>query len=350
MIKENDFFKKMSREPEQPKQPEKPEEMEEDDELEENYKMVEKLIKKISTESARKNIKNSPDNKELTYLKENEKFIIERITSTESPDIEGMIEMTKGFDPREVEPMDSILEGITLDEHRYLIAKNEKGEVASYVQGSYLDIMPESGEIEESEEAVLFFGYCLTKDKFRRKRLLSELVKNILISFLEKARAQGQELKGIIVEAYDKAQPLFNSLGLRRVYFKNEEGKIEEVPYSFPPMDWDRQAGKPIDPVTGKIGEGDPKSYGAPEHLMVKLFDGRKKFDTEELLAMVSSIYEENHILYEREGEVIPQEAKELNRSIVDSFKNDLEEALKRAKNGELLLLSKEEYEKIIKK
>ena len=130
------------------------------------------------------------------------------------------------------------------------------------------------------------------------------------------------------------------------MYFEDKDGNFKEVPYICPPIQWDEKTGQPLDPETEEIGDKDIKDYSAPEHLMIRLVNGKDEMNVQELMPMIQSIYRDNYTLYNDLGEEYPtSEAIEYTRAAVNEFQKELEGVLSEAKDGKLLLLSAKERE-----
>ena len=307
---------------------------------------MQKIISSLGEESRYKRevVSNSD---ETIISPEGEKFSVGRIKDSSSQDVDKLFKFMERFNPEECDTADIIRDAIEnpTDAYAYYIVKDKEGAVIAHTQGSYLEMETSTNKNNE-EEAILFMGYTVTDKEYARKGLALECNRGVFKYAAEKAETKDQVLKAVVVEAVDASEPLANRLGMKRIYFEDNDGNIQEVPYICPPIQWDERSGKPLDPETGKIGDKDIKEYSAPEHLMVRMIDGRQEIAASELLAMIDPVYTDNYTLYRNEGEKYPtNKAIEYSRKAVKGFRDELEEALKSAKDGKIILLDAKERE-----
>ncbi len=291
------------------------------------------------------------DLKEQIVSPEGENFLIEHVKDAESPDVKKIFKFMEKFNPEECDTIEIIQDAIEnpTDAYAYHIIKDEKGKVIAHSESSYLEIPPEN-QGDKPKEAVLFIGCNIVDDKHQRKGLGTEICQTFFETGAKKAKNHEQSLKGIIGEAVETSEKFWNQVGMKRMYFEDGEGNIQEVPYICPPIQWDEKTGLPLDPETEEIGDKDIKEYSAPEHLMVRMIDGRQEINASELLAMIGPVYTDNYTLYRNEGEEYPtDEAIGYSRKAVRGFRDELEAVLRKAKDGKIILLDAKEREEKIK-
>lgn len=311
---------------------------------EQSQENMRKIIDGLAEKSRYQRQEVSPSQEKIVSP-EGEKFSVERIKDPKSKDVQKLFKFLKRFDPEECDSPKIIKDAIAnpTDAYAYYIIKNEKGEVIAHTQGSYLEMEP-SGEKEESDQAILFMGYTITDEDYGRRGLAMESNRGVFKYAAEKAEQNEQELKAIVVEAVEASEVLANRLGMERIYFEDNEGNIHEVPYICPPLLWDEKTGRPLDPETEEIGEKDIKDYSVPEHLMIRMIDGRKEMDAEELMAILDPVYSDNYTLYRDEGDTnVTDEALEYSKNAVEKFKEELKAALTGAKDGKIFMMDAKE-------
>ncbi len=309
-----------------------------------SYDQTQKIIQELADRS-RYSREGTTEGQEIITSPEGEKFSVGRIKDSSSPDVKKLFKFMKRFSPEECDTADIIKDAIEnpTDAYAYYIVKNEKGGLIAHTQGSYLEMDP-SPDRGEKGEAVLFLGYTVTDKKYERKGLALECNRGVFKFAAEKAKAKDQNLKAVIVEAVDASETLGNRLGMKRMYFEDREGNYREVPYVCPPIQWDEKTGQPVDPETGEIGTGDIHEYAAPEHLMLRMIDGRQEFTSEELMAILKPVYKDNYTLYRNPGEEFPtDDAIQSSVEAVSGFQEELKQILEQAEGGKILLLSAED-------
>jgi|GEM_PF-2880122 len=308
------------------------------------YQDAEKITKELEANSHYKREQVSSD-KETITSPEAEKFSVDRVRDAKSSEVKKIHKFMNKFNPEEADTLDIIQDAVEKDIYAYHIAQDEKGKVVAHTQSSYLEVAPaEPGG--KAAESILFIGYSITDDDFQRKGLASELFQSTVKTGAEKAKTEQQALRGIIGEAVATSERFWNHVGLKRMYFEDKDGNFKEVPYICPPIQWDEKTGQPLDPETEEIGDKDIKDYSAPEHLMIRLINGKDEMNVAELMPMIQSIYHDNYTLYNDAGEEYPtKEAIEYTRAAVNEFQKELEAVLSEAKDGKLLLLSAKERE-----
>jgi len=267
---------------------------------------------------------------------------IEHIKDRESPKIDKIVEFMEKFAPEEADTPEIIRDAVAnpTDAYAYHTIENQKGETISHAQSSYLELTDENDQ--PLNQSIIFGGFVITADEYRRKRLADEIWQSALRCNLEKAQKKNQELKAIVVEGKEESEPFWNHVGLKRVYFEDAQGNLHETPYIQPPIDWNNRTGLP----KGYKKGDDMKKFSVPEHLMIKPTDNRNEITTQELMPIISAIYSDNYTLYRNEGEKYPTDkAIESTQEIVGQFQTELKQTLSQAKEGKLYLLDAKERE-----
>lgn len=304
----------------------------------------ERSIKGITVELAKKSHykrKVQPDGREIVKSPAVGTFSIARIQGPEDPGVKKIYDLMKEFSPEEMDTLEIVQEAISQDIYAYHILEDKQGNVIAHSQSSYLELPSKK---RKSDEAIIFGGFIITDADYRRKGLAAELFQSSLKFGLEKARINQQDIKGVVVEGKEESEPFWNYVGLKRLYYEHENGDFYEVPYLQPPIKWDEKTGKPLDPKTGKVGDKDPKYYSAPEHLMVRMSDGRQEISVEELMSMVEVIYADNYTLSRKKGAESPTyKAIEKVTQTVKQFRDELEYRLNDAKDRRIVLMDAKE-------
>ena len=114
------------------------------------------------------------------------------------------------------------------------------------------------------------------------------------------------------------------------MYFEDRDGNLREVPYIQAPLEWDKKTGRPM-------------SRAVPEHLMLRLTNGKYGLNIDELLPMVWALYKDNNIP-SNEFFRSEDDAKKCYKAVVGYFEK-LKKALGESKDGRLFLMSAEERE-----
>lgn len=132
----------------------------------------------------------------------------------------------------------------------------------------------------------------------------------------------------------------FNQMNRKRIYYEDKEGNVHEVPYLQPPLKWDKETGRPINPWTGEVSsKEDIEKCSAHIHLMVRMIDDRQRFPAADVLSFVKTLYEDNYAGKDVHGSPEnPEVEKELDR-----LKVELAKSLSEAKSGEVFLMNAKE-------
>lgn len=285
------------------------------------------------------------DTVEKIHSPERGDFVLEKIRDPKSKEAKDVFNLTKKFAPEEADTVDIIQDAIAnpTEAYSYHVAKEGKKTVA-FAQSSYLELRPEAGG--KPNEVAIFGGFSLTAESYRRKGIGAELVSQLIKEDVEKAQKRGQEIKCFTVEGKETSESFWNHVGLKRLYYEDAEGNFNEAPYIQPPIQWDEETGRALDPETEEIGDKDIKEYTVPEHLMIKMMDKRNEINLEELKPVIDIIYFDNYTLYRNEGEKFPtDEAIKYTQDAVNKFLDEFFETLKNSKDGKLYLMDAKERE-----
>lgn len=212
----------------------------------------------------------------------------------------------------------------------------DAGKIVGCIQNSHIE------NLDKRDEILIFNGHVIVASEYWRRGLATELYQSVFERCLAKAKKEKQIIKCIIGEGETKVEMenFFNQMNRKRVYFEDEGGNVHEVPYLQPPLKWDKETGRPINPWTGEVSsKEDIEKCSARIHLMIRMVDGRQRFEAKEVLSFVKTLYEDNYAGKAVHGSPEnPEVEKELDR-----LKTKLAMALSGAKNGEVFLMSADE-------
>ena len=289
------------------------------------------------------------ENGEVLISSEGEKFNMERISDPEDDRVSKLVNFVSEFDPKEAITPEIIKKELEDELRIYTIIENDQKEIASFTQGNYLEIKPNK-EGEKAKEAIVFLGYTITSEDHKRKGFALESNRKTIEIASKLAEARQQTLKAIVVEAVEESEPLGNQLGLKRAYYKGNDGNYFEVPYVQPPIQWDSETGAPLDYETGKVGEKPLEQYCIEEHLMLKMTDGKQELSSPELIDIIRATYAiyihtNSHLADEFNKEAM----KKMRKSVAD-IADGIQNKLSAAEDGKITLLDKNERLGLIKK
>jgi GNAT superfamily N-acetyltransferase len=298
---------------------------------EESYRRMEGLIQELVA-SSKFGREIAPDGREVIKSPESDEFFIRRVRSAEDPSVKKIHEfLVKEFSEDEADTLETIQGAVGSDILAYHVIEDASGKIVALSNAEYLEL--EAGGFAKQDgptDAVIFVAYILTDKAQRKQGIGSELYQDFYRFGLEEAQARDHRLKGIIGEAVSSVESFLNRMGRKRMYFEDEVGNVREVPYMQAPIDWDKRTGR-------------AKTKATPEHLMLRLLDGRQEMQVEELLPMVKAVYKENYVF--SEGYFRTKKAYEACKETVMGQLNDLVQSLQRAKRGKFFLMSAQERE-----
>src|SRR3989344_1124022 len=163
-----------------------------------------------------------------------EKFKLERIKSSEQPEVEDIKKiMEDTFNKEEIEPIEVIRAGIdgkTIGgekasvDYKIYIVKDEKEKMLAFLAGGISDLKDKNGR--DTNELAVLGAYIVTKEPSQRHGLGRELYASAFIDAYQKAKETNKRLLGGAGEANDEVEPFFNAVGFtKRAYSKIDEKK-----------------------------------------------------------------------------------------------------------------------------
>lgn len=308
--------------------PEQEKSGEDKDAVEKSCHKLEKIINELASKSKyERTVLPNGDVELISRSSEKEKFTLHQITDPDDPAVVELIKLLKQkIDPDEVDTIETIQTAIRTNWGIYFIMKNKTEEVIAHTNSSLLDL--ESGD---KKEGIHYMSYAVTREQDEGKGLAREMYTDMHRYALEKARKEGIFIKGIISESDAGVEDFVYKLdGQKRIYFEDKEGNVHEVPYECGPHDWDKDTGESL-------------MESAPEHLMLRLLDGRQELSIQEMMQMVRTLYKGNYI-FEKEF-FNSDKAYRRNLEVVEEFMKNLEETLNKSKDGRLFFMSSQERE-----
>lgn len=229
-----------------------------------------------------------------TKQEKREKFDIELINDPESPTLPKAYQvLAETFKPEEMDSLEIIQEkmnglryGQDMGGKAFALAiKNANEEVQATLIGGLMPLYKEQGEA--TNDRVLIIFYMAIKDKMKKFGFGREAMIDAYKYAQEEVKKEKSNFVGAAGECTYTSRDYWEKFGWRRVYVKNENGPIEEIPYAQPPMAYDLKTGEPAE------GAG-----VAPEHLMVQFTDKVKKSNDElkrNVLRVVQTFYKCNN-------------------------------------------------------
>ena len=268
--------------------------------------------------------------REVVTSPEGERFIVRQITNPLDPVVKEMHTLLRReFGKDEVEPLLWVRHAIKEGLYAYHVMEDEKGDVVTMSVTQPLELEPDKSKgAGQQKEMMLAEWFVHTNPASQNSRMLSkQLFASACEYSLGKAQEEGAVFKGFVGEMVSDVEKFMNRFGHKRMYFEDAKGSVQEVPYYYPPSDFDTG--------TGKSG-----SETGQEHLMVRLLDDSGEMLVDEALRIVESAY--------REYVATPDDydnpkAYETAKGFTDNMLGDLRTALSQAKDGKVFFMSERE-------
>ena len=266
-------------------------------------------------------------NAEVITSPEGEQFTIRALRDPKDPAIKKLHSfMVKEFGKEESETLTWLRHTIKEGLNDYHIVEKD-GKIVAISNTRYFDM--ENGE-GSPKESILTVWHITTERRSRNKGLASEIYQSFYKTALDRAKENSHAFKGVVGEAVSSVEPFLNRMGRGRVYFEDASGNVKEVPYVCPPVDMDSATGEPLeDPV--------------PEHIMVRLMNGKKEMPVQDLMRITETIYIREYLGApdNYESPDIYGKAREYNMGLL----NEMRAALGGAKDGKVFFMTAAERE-----
>ncbi|HLD80197.1 MAG TPA: GNAT family N-acetyltransferase [Candidatus Nanoarchaeia archaeon] len=290
-----------------------------------NYEL-ERLIARL--EKASFYLRSLEGEEEEILQSEQASFTIKRITDPEDPALLQMHELFFREFADEMDYFPYVKGWVKEEDISYHAVLDREQRVIAAANSSYLILDPANAE------SILAIWFMAVDKLYRSKRLANELYQDIYRFALNRSLEGKTKLKAIVGEASHKElatiEQVLNreEIGRKRVFYENKDRKFCEVPYVSLPLKYNLITGLPEEEVQ-------------PNHLMIRLLDGRQSMQVSEVVEMMRIIYA--HSYAPMEGDFLRLEGFEQAKSIFDSYLKTIEARLAEAKDGEVFLLSAEE-------
>jgi GNAT superfamily N-acetyltransferase len=215
--------------------------------------------------------------------------------------------------------MTAIKEGLG----NFFLIRDKDNKISAFMNSQSAKV--ETADGTSAEQLVVW--YVVTDEKYRGQGLATKLYESAYTTALAQAKGREAELTAIVGETDPDAETFFNAMGRKRLYYKNAEGNLKEMPYLAPPSESDE----------------DP----SPEHFMARFLDDRNTTSTEEATKLVEGIYGLYTLpqYYERMSADEEAEYKGTVQKSLDLIKASLTEAT----DGKVYLYTAEEREALQK-
>lgn len=297
------------------------------------------VISRISEQSKFQRSHESP---ECTLEREGERYQI-RMTRPEDTktirEIHTLLQET--FDAEEVEPEDSLREGLKgkkiegsplTTRYRIFVARDSSDQLQSLYGGQLVDIIRDGGNAPHDE--LLFMGmYAAVREESQRKGLVRELYTSSMMEVAADAHALGKTLTTIAGECTEESEGAWNAMGRRRVYVQTGPHEYSELPYIQPALSFNHETGLPAH------GAGE-----MAEHIMLQFLTGEPT--KERVSAAVASMYRCSNTWPEHM--FANKRAYQSHLGYINRLRSNFDSFL--MNNGDLLLLTAEERKEMVEK
>jgi hypothetical protein len=184
------------------------------------------------------------------------------------------------------------------------------------------------GQVQDSTKCSILAVWHISVDQGLRKR---GLAKHLEYAMLRRAYFIAKRCRhlfvGVCAEAVETAEPVFNKLHCRRVYYQDQVGDIHELAYVCPPVDYNAMTGALLGPAV-------------PEHLMLGILNDPGHVRKGLLLRIIWTMYVE--YLGTRTDYASYVAYEQAKRSLQLMLKG-IEEKLSGSTSDELILLTRDE-------
>lgn len=257
---------------------------------------------------------------------------INTITSKDDPALVKILDLLeKYFREDELNTRESFMEkvegvdksGKKRPQYRcFYVDDNEGKTVAARISENFPLVDKDGNETNKN----VFLGLYIVVDKdYRSTGIARELYISALIDAAIQSEKENKDLSILIAECTPASEKLMNTVGLKKIYFKNGD-TLKEYEYYQPVIEFDKKTG---DKITQEIAE----------HIMITTSDEKEVLTKELFYESLKSLYRQNESAYS-EGVFENNDAylkyKDYYKSLNERAKNGIEE-------GELVALNIEE-------
>jgi hypothetical protein len=235
--------------------------------------------------------------------------------------------LVSNFPPDEVEEPAYLEYVLKRNPQMYQIVRDSEGRIAGLLSSELMR------EDESDKNASMFVWYVLNDKKQKNKGLGRELYIGAYENAQKEAQSEGLELKSVIGETVPEVEGYLNKMGRKRLFYRDQEDNLCEVPYLQPP-----------------VAEGEPAPEAGETQLMLKMIDGRQSVGSRELLQILKPIYTQQYsgigFAIEVEG-VSRDSAQRWASRVVMPYLDQLSRHLQEAKDGQIQLLDADRLEEL---
>lgn len=271
------------------------------------------------------------EGKEVLVSPEGERFYVSELKDPSDKSVGAAHALLmKEFGKDMVEPISWWKHAIQEGLYKYNVVKNEGGEVVSVSVLQQLDLKQREGSTPGQPQEAMFAEWFVHTNPKQAKS--DELSRHVLASACESGlgdlKASGVKFKGFVGESVTDLETKENEgMHKKRMFIETAQGDVREVPYFYPPSEFDDNTGKP-DSETG------------PARLMARMLDSSKGMSVSDLLGMVGSMYQE---YLATPDDYKNRPAYETAKAFIDNMLAKLESALAESKDGVVTFMSQGE-------
>lgn len=270
---------------------------------------------------------------------EGNNFKINTIRSKDDPALEKVFDLLeKYFKEDELNTRESFMqkmEGLTKNGDKrpayrcFYVEDENKNVIATRVAENFPLQNKEGGQTNEN----IFYGLYIVIDKdYRSTGIARELYISALIDAAIESQKEKKDLTALIAECTPASEKLMNTVGLKKVYFKNEN-QFQEFEYYQPAIEFDTDTGENI-------------TQEVAEHIMIHNTPAKGPLTKELFHQILSSLYQQYQNNYP-EKSFKTREAFEKYTQYYNNLKEETK--IKMENQGELVMLSIAEQEEQVK-
>lgn len=270
---------------------------------------------------------------------EGNNFEIHTIRSKEDPALEKVFDLLeKYFKEDELNTRESFIrkmEGLTKDGDKrpayrcFYVEDENKNVIATRVAENFPLQDKEGKETNEN----IFYGLYIVIDKeYQSTGLARELYISALIDAAVESQKENKDLTALVAECTPASEKLMNTVGLKKIYFK-DENQFKEFEYYQPAIEFDTET-------------GENTTQEVAEHIMVYNTPKKGILNKELFHEILSSLYQQYQNNY-KEKAFKTKEAFEKYTNYYNNLKIKTKEDINN--QGELVMLSITEQEEQIK-
>src|SRR5205823_1803239 len=140
----------------------------------------------------------------------------------------------------EAETYNWFLHTIKKNLNNYFIIIDSTRKIIGLSNSQYIKLPRETRH--ETIQSVIAVWHIAVDSSHRNRGLATWLYENVFRKYLLVGRRRRHEILAIVGEAVESAENFLNSLGRKRLFYKQGDG-LHEVSYMCPPLDYDPNTG-----------------------------------------------------------------------------------------------------------